>query len=250
MSDVQVERWERATSTPLIVAGFAYLGAYALPILQPGLPAWAATACLMLNRAIYAMFLVDLMARLIMSEHRPAFLRRNWIDVLLLAVPMLRPLRALRGVLAVSIIARRGRSFARGRVVAYVAGAVALVAFIAALAMLDAERGQPAATVTTFGDALWWAATTVTTVGYGDYFPATTEGRLVAVGLMVAGIALLGVVTAALASWFVEKVGEVQAAERRTGSEVAELIAEVRALRADVAAIRDDRAEHTRPELP
>ena len=131
---------------------------------------------------------------------------------------MLRPLRALRGVLAVSIIARRGRSFARGRVVAYVAGAVALVAFIAALAMLDAERGEPDATVATFGDALWWAATTVTTVGYGDYFPSTTEGRLVAVGLMVTGIALLGVITAALASWFVEKVGEVQAAEQRTGS--------------------------------
>jgi voltage-gated potassium channel len=128
-----------------------------------------------------------------------------------------------------------------------VAGAVALVAFIAALAMLDAERGEPDATVATFGDALWWAATTVTTVGYGDYFPSTTEGRLVAVGLMVTGIALLGVITAALASWFVEKVGEVQAAEQRTGSEVAELLAEVRALRADVSELRGDRVEPTPP---
>jgi voltage-gated potassium channel len=78
----------------------------------------------------------------------------------------------------------------------------------------------------------------VTTVGYGDRFPTTAEGRLVAVGLMVTGIALLGVVTAALASWFVEKVAEVQASEQRTESEVATLVDEVRALRAEVAALR------------
>ncbi|WP_432949041.1 potassium channel family protein [Kribbella sp. CA-253562] len=55
------------------------------------------------------------------------------------------------------------------------------------------------------GDALWWATTTVTTVGYGDHFPTTSEGRIVGVGLMLAGIALVGTVTAALASWFVEQ---------------------------------------------
>jgi voltage-gated potassium channel len=240
VSDAQVERWERASSTPLVVAGFVYLAAYALPILQPDLPPWAATTCTLINRAVYAMFIIDLVARVWMTDSsRLRFLRRNWIDVLLLAVPMLRPLRALRGVLAVSIIARRGRVFARGKVVAYVVGAVALVAFIAALAMLDAERGEPNANVSSFGDALWWAATTVTTVGYGDQFPTTTEGRLVAVGLMVTGIALLGVITAALASWFVEKVAEVQTAEKRTESEVAQLIDEIRALRAEVAALRD-----------
>jgi voltage-gated potassium channel len=93
-------------------------------------------------------------------------------------------------------------------------------------------------------DALWWAATTVTTVGYGDRFPTTTEGRIVSGGLMMSGIALLGVVTASLASWFVEKVGEVQAAGARTDEEVADLVAEVRALREEVAAQRQ--GAHTR----
>jgi voltage-gated potassium channel len=148
-----LERWERATSTPLIVAGFLYLGAYALPILHPGLPSWAARGCLALNGVIYVAFVVDLITRLRMSEDRRQFLRRNWVDVILLAVPMLRPLRALRGVLAINVIARRGRGFARGRVVAYVAAAVGIVAFVGALAMLDAERGHAGANVRSFGDA-------------------------------------------------------------------------------------------------
>lgn len=69
--------------------------------------------------------------------------------------------------------------------------------------------------------------TTATTVGYGDRFPVTAEGRLVGVGLMLAGIALLGVVTATLASWFVERI---QAGEERTRSDVELLTEEVRRL--------------------
>ncbi len=79
-----------------------------------------------------------------------------------------------------------------------------------------------------FGDALWWSVTTVATVGYGDRFPTTTEGRLVAAGLMVAGIGLLAVVTAALASWFVDRIGR---AEEQTRGNIAELAEEVRGLR-------------------
>ena len=69
--------------------------------------------------------------------------------------------------------------------------------------MLDAERSAPDASITTFGEAVWWTITTISTVGYGDRYPVTVEGRLVAATLMVAGIALLGVVTASIAagSW-------------------------------------------------
>jgi len=102
------------------------------------------------------------------------------------------------------------------------------------VAVLDAERDSPEANITSFPDALWWAATTVTTVGYGDRFPTTGEGRWVAVGLMLAGIALLGVVTAALASWFVERLNRVEAAGAETRDDLAELTAEVRRLRAAI----------------
>jgi len=64
----------------------------------------------------------------------------------------------------------------RGRVAIYVAGAMSLVLLIASLAVLDAERGAQNATIKTFGDAAWWAFTTVTTVGYGDRYPITGQG--------------------------------------------------------------------------
>jgi voltage-gated potassium channel Kch len=94
----------------------------------------------------------------------------------------------------------------RGRVGIYVAGGASLLAFCAALAVLDAERSSVDANITDFGDAIWWAVTTMTTVGYGDHYPVTPAGRLVAFGLMIGGIALLGTVTATLASWLVETV--------------------------------------------
>ena len=95
---------------------------------------------------------------------------------------------------------------ARGRVLVYVVGATSLLSFVAALTVLDYERRSPDANIASFGDAMWWALTTMTTVGYGDRFPVTGEGRLVAAGLMLAGIALLGVVTATMASWLVQRL--------------------------------------------
>ena len=64
----------------------------------------------------------------------------------------------------------------------------------------------PNATITDFGKALWWSFVTVTTVGYGDLSPVTWQGKCIAVGLMITGIALIGVVTATLASWIVDRV--------------------------------------------
>jgi voltage-gated potassium channel Kch len=58
---------------------------------------------------------------------------------------------------------------------------------------LDAERADARANIRSFDDALWWSATTITTVGYGDHYPVTAQGRLVAAGLMLGGIALLAI---------------------------------------------------------
>lgn len=112
----------------------------------------------------------------------------------------------------------------------YLPRAVALLVFVAALAILDAERGHPDANISTFSDAAWWAMTTITTVDYGDRFPVTGTGRLVAAAIMVAGIAVLGVVTASVAAWFVQRVTAVTQAETATRVEVEALADEIRAL--------------------
>jgi len=113
-----------------------------------------------------------------------------------------------------------------------------LIAFVAALAVLDAERGAEGAGIATFGDAMWWACTTMTTVGYGDLYPVTTVGRFVGVGLMIGGIALLGTVTATLASWLVEAVRDEA---EQTDDRVDAVHAEVMALRARLDRVLEGR---------
>jgi voltage-gated potassium channel len=85
-----------------------------------------------------------------------------------------------------------------------------MLVFLAALAVLDAESRNAGANITTYGDALWWAAVTTTTVGYGDYYPVTTEGRLVAVGLMIVGIGLIGTATGLVVTMLTERVDRAQ----------------------------------------
>ena len=77
------------------------------------------------------------------------------------------------------------------------------VSYIAAVQITISERDVEGSNIKTFSDGLWWAVTTVTTVGYGDRFPTTPEGRILAVMLMLVGISLVGVITASVASWFV-----------------------------------------------
>ncbi|NMM23265.1 MAG: two pore domain potassium channel family protein [Phycicoccus sp.] len=236
------DRWEDAAEWPLTGAAVLFLVAYAWPILAPDLaPPWPEVFRLT-TWGTWGLFVVDYVVRLALSRSRWEFVRRNLLDLAVVALPLLRPLRLLRLVTLLSVLNRYAGGSLRGRVAVYVAGSVVLVLFVASLAVLDAERGQVGANISTFGDALWWAMTTVTTVGYGDRFPVTETGRLIAGGLMLAGVALLGVVTASLASWLLERVREVEedsgAATRR---DVAALTHEVAALREDLARDRASR---------
>src|SRR6478736_2695952 len=127
MSDQQLERWEHRTGTPMIVGAVLFLIAYAWPILQPDLSHGAAKACEVTSIAVWILFAADLTVRLFLAEQRWPYVRKNWLDVVTLVVPMLRPLRALRVLVAINVLSRRGREFARGKVVIYVVAAVAVV---------------------------------------------------------------------------------------------------------------------------
>jgi voltage-gated potassium channel len=230
------QRWEDKADWSLTITAVLFLVAYAAPILQPDLGDPWPTICQSVTWAAWALFVVDYVARLALSRDRRAFVRGNLLDLAVIALPLLRPLRLLRLVKLLSVLNRNAGGSMRGRVAVYVAGASSLVLFVASLAVLDAERGAKGATITTFGDAAWWAMTTVTTVGYGDRYPITGEGRLVAGGLMLAGIALLGIVTASFASWLLDKVREVEEhGQAATRADMVALTAEVQALRQELA---------------
>ncbi|MEP9380779.1 potassium channel family protein [Nocardioides sp. KR10-350] len=224
-------RWQRLTEWPLTVAAVLFLAAYAWPILQPDLPDPWLGACTSVVWITWAAFALDFFVRLALAADRWRFLKRNLLDLLVVVLPLLRPLRLLRLIALLRILNRRAASGLRGQVTTYVAGGSSLLAFVGALTILKAERGNPDANITSFGDAIWWSITTMTTVGYGDTFPVTTTGRFIAAGLMICGIALLGAVTATLASWLVQSVTE---AEEREAEDAEDLRAEVVALREQV----------------
>jgi voltage-gated potassium channel len=248
----RIAAWDAKVDRPLTGLAVAFLGLYAWQVLDTHLGAGPHEALDAVLTAIWALFGLDYLVRIRLARRRWRFVGTHLLDLAILLLPMFRPLRALRVVTVISVLNRQLRDDARGRVAAYIGATVVLVGFVAALAVLEAERNAPDASITTFGEALWWTITTLSTVGYGDRYPVTLEGRLVAATLMVAGIALLGVVTASIAAWFVENLrrterqvseeveevsSDVEAAQRQ----LAEVLAELRTISARLDALERDR---------
>ena len=240
------QRYEQASQWPLVVLALLFVAAYAWGVLRPDLPGPLLLTLHVVTVLAWPVFLADYVLRLVLARHRWRFVRENWVDGVAVLLPLLRPLRIVSLVRVARVLDRRLTTTLHGRVAAYVTLTASLVVFMASLAAYDAERGEPGATMTDYGDAVWWALTTITTVGYGDQYPVTGEGRLVAVLLMVSGIALLGVVTAAVASWFVGRVAEAaqaddDASDAELRAQLGALTQEVRALRAELSGRPDVR---------
>lgn len=149
-------------------------------------------------------FVLDLMYGIVNAQSKKEYLLKHPLEIASSLLPFLRPLRLMRvisfGGLAIQKVAI-GRQFA---ITLKVAITTLFVAYISAVQITISERMVEGSNIKNFGDGLWWAMTTVTTVGYGDKFPVTTEGRILAVALMIMGISLVGVITASVAAWFVK----------------------------------------------
>lgn len=202
----QVEQWERRAEVPLLLLAVAFLVAYAWPVLDPRLDSDLQSFLTLASWTVWGAFAVDFAARVWLAERRVEYAAQHWYDVALIVLPMLRPLRLLRLLALARVLNRSATSSLIGRVSTYIAGVAIMAVFLGAIAVLDAEQDAPEANIASFGDALWWASTTVTTVGYGDRFPVTAEGRFIAVALMIVGIAVVGAVTASIATWMVGQV--------------------------------------------
>jgi len=172
---------------------------------------------------ICVVFLIDFCIRFYRAESKLEFMKWGWID-LLSSIPTLeyfrvgRALRLFR-ILRILRAFRSLRDFASHVFRHRVQGAFSSVAILAVLmvifssiAILQVET-SPESNIKTAGDALWWSYVTITTVGYGDKYPVTAEGRVIAAVLMTVGAGLVGTFTGFAASWFVEGRMEEQEEE-------------------------------------
>ncbi|MFJ9375308.1 potassium channel family protein [Streptomyces sp. NPDC101455] len=202
--DSRKARWERRTEVPLAVASMVFLAAYAIRILAHGLPDTWQDLCLAALFAAWALFAVDYTVRWRLSRQRLRFVRTHWLDILVLLLPLLRPLRVVRVYESVQRRHGQPRLALHARVIVYAGLSTVLLGFAGALSVYHEEHAAPGATIRTFGDAVWWTCATFATVGYGDVAPVTPLGRLIAVGMMAIGLALLGAVTGTFASWLLQ----------------------------------------------
>jgi voltage-gated potassium channel len=191
--------------------------------------------------AICLIFIYDFFVRLYRAESKTSFLKWGWID-LVSSIPMfdflrwgrlvriIRILRILRAFRSTKILVHylfRNRAKGTFETVALIS--IVLVIF-SSIAILHFED-LPESNIKTPGDAMWWAFVTITTVGYGDKFPVTYEGRIIAAVLMTAGVGLFGTFTAYVATFFLE------AEQKKEEGEIQQLIREVRLLRSKLEAI-------------
>ena len=194
---------EKLWGPVLTALAVLFLIAFSIPAFVTDLTDEVQSAIEIIQWVCWLAFAIDLIFCLANSKDKKDYLLKHPLEIASVLLPFLRPLRLMRvisfGSLALQKIAM-GKQFA---ITVKVAVTAVFVSYIAAVQITISERSVEGSNIKTFGDGLWWAVTTVTTVGYGDRFPTTTEGRILAVMLMLVGISLVGVITASVASWFV-----------------------------------------------
>jgi voltage-gated potassium channel len=201
----RLERYERFARLPMAVVGVGWAVAAVVVVTATGsAPEWLVG----LLFGLWAIIFVEYVARLLAAPDRRGYVATRRIEPALVVLPVLQPLRLAdlpRVDVVAAELALRTRAILRHRGLFRVLLAAAGLLFVGSWLVMLSERDAPGANIHDYGSALWWGIVTMTTVGYGDKFPVTGLGRAVAVVLMLVGIGLLGVITATVASFFVQE---------------------------------------------
>ncbi len=195
-----LEGYSARVDGPLYALSFVFLAAWTIAVCVTGLPEWAQATVTLVIAVIWIAVAADLVFRLVLTPHRWVWAARHPLQVLGVIVPPLYPFKLLT-VITRDTFRAGGRGLLKTGQAVVIAAAV--LTWTCAVATVHFERGAAGASIMNFGDAIWWACVTVTSVGYGDYVPVTMGGRLVGGVLMFAGLALVGVITATVAAWII-----------------------------------------------
>ena len=220
-----LDKIDRLTEVPLLCLAFLMIPLLAGPFLWEQSPN-EERIFLILDVVIWVAFAVDLIIKLVIAPKRMAFVRRHWLEVLVVILPFARPLRIVRAILYGSrAVAGTRRLTQPDFLIVYAVGLIVIAATLLTIIETDANPN-----VGSFTDALWLSFATITTVGYGDISPVTPMGRIIALFLMLGGIGVFAGMAARLASIFVNT-------EERNDQAISDLLEEVRILRQDVNAL-------------
>ena len=197
-----VTRIEHLTRYPLALASLAWLGLLiALTTSRGG------SVTIVVFFVLWASFLVEYALRLLLTPAPARYVRRRWIEPLAVLLPPLLTAHFVSIEHATEAFgkgARRVRDVLGHHALVRVLLGALLIMTIGAWIVDLSERHAASSNIHDLPTALWWAIVTVTTVGYGDHFPVSTAGRVVAVVMMLIGIGLIGTLTATVASVFVK----------------------------------------------
>ena len=203
-------KWEKFTTLPFIFLSFIFLLGYSVLILNDEVFTQGIDKYILLTLGvIWIMFIIDYFVRLTLSTNKRIFFKRNVIDLISMAIPFTRPFLLLMYLSRLRWFRGRQGSSVRARLVAYAASFALMYIYVLSLAVYAAERNAAGATILNYGDSVWWAIETITTVGYGDMIPVTIAGRVYASLLMLGGVVIVGATTATVISYLSEKVQTV-----------------------------------------
>ncbi len=204
------DRWESVTTWPLLTASVLFLIAYSWVVLEPTMPTVLAVTLWIVLGLVWIAFLIDYVVRVALSADKWDFVNHNKVDLLSVLLPLARPFRLLKYLGRLPLLGGNSGAALRRRVIVIAATFIVMFIYVISLAEFAAERYAPHALITSFGDSVWWACVTMATVGYGDYYPITVPGRILAVILMIGGVVIVGTASATVVSFLGERMTAVR----------------------------------------
>lgn len=220
VATARIDRWERVARVPLLALGGVFIVAMSVLALGPDLPSPVLLAAFGVLVLSWVAFGLDYVVHIVLAPrgHRLSWVVHHPLQLLAVLIPTFRAVRVVDLIRQIPGLAPRSGAAVRTQIVASAFCYSVVFVYFIALSTLLVERDAPGASIRSFGDAVWWAIVTLTTVGYGDMVPVTVTGRFYAILLMLGGVIIIGVASGTAMSVIAERIRGFVAPSEASGA--------------------------------